>query len=87
MTKSAADHLSTIHALALESWGEGWIKNLVRQYCEILADRGIQATTKSRRSTVLKAVTGDGGCNAQLLIDLYAAVDCEIKIEQRKSIA
>jgi DNA-binding phage protein len=69
-------------------WGEDWLANLVRQYCELERAEGVdpaKATPVNRRSQILSALVekeGKEGQNPKLetLLKLSEAVGGEIQL-------
>jgi hypothetical protein len=90
--KMSKDHVALIQQMAIDRWGEEitrygtpkWQAELVNAYCEVLQSQGdLTAKPLNRRSQVLRVLLDEekkGGCNADTLICLYAAVNCRLDV-------
>ena len=85
--KSCKSHLELISKLAAEKWGDAWMKELTREYCKISQSQGEETATYDNRRTQIKRVFEIGSCTADTLIILYYAIDCELEISRKQTIA
>lgn len=95
--KTAEEHVQTIQRLAEEKWGTElnrhgkpeWQARLVARFVELYnegLEEGVEeATTLNRRSQVLRTFER-GSCGLDTAILLYAAVDCEVRIVQERTV-
>jgi len=80
---SGSNILQAIQSRAEQKWGDRWMANLVREYVEIIKERGYEkdqnATTVNRRPHLERAFK-TGGCTLDTAIALAAAVGCRFQM-------
>jgi hypothetical protein len=69
--------LEKIQELAEEKWGDKWLLELVREYCQISGDES--ATVRTRKPQITRAFEV-GSCTLETAIALAAAVGCKFQM-------
>jgi DNA-binding phage protein len=73
--------VNAIAQVAQEQWGEDWLADLVRRYCEIEQEEtgNEKATPINRRSQLLTAIN-EGNPKMETLVRLAIAVGVELQL-------
>ena len=79
-----SDLLDLVQSVAQEEWGEKWMANLVRRYCEISQAQGDLAATVSRRRPQIERVFKSRSCSVATLLLLFSAVGLQIRVVKVK---
>ena len=82
--KLCKDHLELISRLAEEQWGDKWQLEIVRAYVGVVNSQSGEQTTVDKRKTTIARAFSVGSCTADTLINLYAAVNCEIQVDHQR---
>jgi hypothetical protein len=73
--------VTAIAEAAQEQWGEDWLANLVRRYCELeQAETGNEKATPINRRSQLVTVLNEGNPKAETLVRLAMAVGAEVQL-------
>ncbi len=72
--------LERIKARAIQKYGDKWIAGIVRGYVSIAQSQGDEKATTVNRRPQIERVFDQGGCNADTLIMLAAAVGCRFQM-------
>jgi len=79
---TVSDRLMQIKILALEQWGDKWLREIVNAYVERENLEGAETCPNARRPMILRAFN-NGGCSVDTLTRLYECLGCEIQIRKK----
>jgi DNA-binding phage protein len=72
--------LNLVRDTAQEKWGDRWMAETVRAYCEVAQRHGDQTATVTRRRPSLERAFKNGSCTVDTLLNLFDAVGLQMRI-------